>query len=60
VGGNPAKIIKYRFSSEQIQKLLEIKWWDWSTQKINKLCQYMCNSDIDEFIRQAKLHSNTT
>lgn len=26
VGGNPAKLIKYRFSDEQIQKLLEIKW----------------------------------
>ena len=29
VGGNPAKLIKYRFTSYQIEKLLEIKWWDW-------------------------------
>ena len=29
VGGNPARIIKYRFSPEIIAKLLEIKWWDW-------------------------------
>lgn len=28
VGGVPAKIIKYRFSEEQIAKLLEFKWWD--------------------------------
>lgn len=28
VGGVPAKIIKYRFSEEQIQKLQEFKWWD--------------------------------
>ena len=26
VGGNPAKLIKYRFSKEQIEKLLKIKW----------------------------------
>ena len=26
VGGNPAKLIKYRFSQEQIEKLLQIKW----------------------------------
>ncbi len=28
VGGVPAKLIKYRFSFEQITKLLELKWWD--------------------------------
>lgn len=34
VGGNPAKIIKYRFNQEQIEKLLEIKWWNWDDNKI--------------------------
>jgi serine acetyltransferase len=29
VGGNPAKIIRYRFKDEIIHRLLEIKWWDW-------------------------------
>lgn len=28
VGGIPAKIIKYRFDTETIQKLIELKWWD--------------------------------
>lgn len=28
VGGNPAHVIKYRFTSEQISRLQEIKWWD--------------------------------
>lgn len=28
VAGVPAKLIKYRFSSEQIAKLLESKWWN--------------------------------
>jgi carbonic anhydrase/acetyltransferase-like protein (isoleucine patch superfamily) len=28
VAGVPAKIIKYRFCKEKIQKLLELKWWD--------------------------------
>lgn len=27
-GGVPAKIIRYRFGQKQIEKLLEIKWWD--------------------------------
>lgn len=28
VGGIPAKHIKYRFSKEEIDKLLALKWWD--------------------------------
>lgn len=28
VGGNPAQIIKYRFSEEMIVKLLASQWWD--------------------------------
>jgi len=28
VGGVPAKIIKYRFDEETIDKLLKLKWWD--------------------------------
>ena len=30
VGGVPARLIRYRFSQEVIQKLLEICWWDQS------------------------------
>jgi len=36
VGGIPAKIIRKRFSDEQIQKLLEMKWWDWDENRIKK------------------------
>ena len=34
VGGVPAKVIRYRFSREEIEKLLKIKWWEWSHEKI--------------------------
>jgi acetyltransferase-like isoleucine patch superfamily enzyme len=50
IGGNPAKLIKYRFSEQQIEKLLEIKWWFWDDQKINKFTPLLCNNNIDEFI----------
>jgi acetyltransferase-like isoleucine patch superfamily enzyme len=29
VGGNPARHIRFRFNNQIIEKLLEIKWWDW-------------------------------
>ena len=50
VGGNPAKLIKKRFKEEQIEKLMEIKWWDWTDEEINKVAPALCNPDIDGFI----------
>jgi len=54
VGGNPAKLIKYRFTPEQIVQLSEIKWWNWDDAKINNFSPLLCNPDIDEFIKSAK------
>lgn len=51
-GGNPAKLIRYRFTKEQIEKLLEIKWWNWDDDKINKYVPKLCNEDIDAFIQE--------
>lgn len=53
VGGNPARLIRYRFSPEQISQLLEIKWWDWDDAKINRCAPLLCQTDIDLFIQQA-------
>ena len=53
VGGNPAKFIKKRFTEEQIDKLLKIKWWDWDDIKINKFTHLLCNNNIDNFIKNA-------
>jgi acetyltransferase-like isoleucine patch superfamily enzyme len=55
VGGNPAKFIRYRFTEEQIEKLLEIKWWNWEDEKINKFTPLLCNSNIDNFIKASLL-----
>lgn len=35
VGGNPARVIKYRFSRETIEKLLKISWWNWTSDEIS-------------------------
>lgn len=53
VGGNPARIIKYRFTEEQIKSLLEIKWWDWEDDDIVKIVPLMVSNKIDDFINEA-------
>lgn len=37
VAGNPAKIIRYRFSEEKVKKLLESKWWDLDLIELKKM-----------------------
>lgn len=46
VGSNPAKHIKYRFSEQQINKLLEMQWWDWSDEQLKGAMRYLCSADI--------------
>lgn len=36
VGGNPAKIIKYRFSEEKINELIQSAWWDKSIEELKE------------------------
>lgn len=57
VGGVPARIIRYRFSEEQISRLLDLKWWDWSDEKLKaniSMFQYDFNDDILNQITKIK------
>ncbi len=50
VAGVPAKIIKYRFNENVITRLLEIKWWDFDDDEIQR--------NID-FFREPEINMNT-
>ena len=34
VGGNPAKVIRYRFTPDEIRALQAIAWWDWPYEEL--------------------------
>jgi len=52
VGGNPAKVLKKRFSDEAISKLLAIQWWSWEIDKIKENLDLILSDDINLFIDQ--------
>jgi len=54
VGGVPARIIRYRFSPEQIEALLEIAWWDWPEEEVRAAVPLLASEDIDAFIAYAR------
>lgn len=46
--GAPQKVLRYRFSEEHINLLLNIKWWDWEEQKIIEASKYLMSDNIDK------------
>lgn len=46
--GVPAKVIGYRCSQENIDKLLELKWWNWPDEILIKYMDNFINSDIND------------
>lgn len=50
VVGNPAKVIGFRFSSEIIEELEKIQWWNWPEEKVIIALPYLLNDSPKEFI----------
>nr|WP_279290487.1 CatB-related O-acetyltransferase [Rhizobium skierniewicense] len=53
VGGNPARIIRMRYSQDVIEELLRLAWWDWHLDKIEANLEALTSGDI------AKLKSSS-
>lgn len=47
VAGNPARIVRMRFSETEIARLLDIAWWNWPTDRIEAASDALLRQDID-------------
>jgi len=54
VAGNPGRFVRYRFSEEVIDELLDIKWWDLHHTVIQKLVPFLTSANIEENIQKIK------
>lgn len=50
VAGNPAKIIRYRFSGEIIERLLMTPWWQLPNDEVTTIAPLLCSDRIDELL----------
>lgn len=48
VAGNPAKIIRKRFSDQVIEQLLRIEWWNWNEAVIRERAESFL--DVEKFV----------
>jgi len=54
-GGNPGKIIRFRFCEIHIEKLMKLKWWDWNDYKVKKNVRFLNSKTIDTFLNNNTL-----
>lgn len=54
VAGNPAKLIKYRFDQEKIEKLLKISWWKWEKEKVSSLVPLLLSNNVETFLENCQ------
>ncbi len=47
VGGVPAKVIRKRFDDDTISELIQLKWWNWTDEKIKKNILSIQSGDLD-------------
>lgn len=49
-GGNPAKLLKYRFEEPVRKALLRISWWDWSDEKVAAHDKQIHSAEVEDFV----------
>jgi hypothetical protein len=50
VGGTPARVIKLRFPSDVVERLLASRWWDLPDERISELAPLLCSPDVEGFL----------
>jgi chloramphenicol O-acetyltransferase type B len=50
VGGIPAREIRRRFSDEQVEALLKLRWWDWPEERVREHVDLLCAPDVDALL----------
>lgn len=54
VGGNPAKVIRYRFDEAEREELLRIRWWDWPEEEIRRVVPLLTEHSAQPLIEYAR------
>ncbi len=49
-GGNPCSVIRKRFDDCLIEYLLQLKWWNWSPEKIFENLDALCSCDLEKIL----------
>jgi acetyltransferase-like isoleucine patch superfamily enzyme len=51
VAGNPGRVVRYRFEEDVRDRLLSLRWWDWSDEQIRDLKRWFMG-DAEAFLEE--------
>lgn len=54
VAGNPARVVKFCFDQKTVERLLELKWWNWHESEIKNAMPELLNYEILLFLEKAE------
>lgn len=46
VAGNPARVVRFRFAEQQVDRLLTLAWWDWEPEQIAAALPALVSGDL--------------
>ena len=53
VAGNPARVVKIRFDAQVVERLVGLKWWNWSEREIEKAMPELLYNQIQLSLEKA-------
>jgi acetyltransferase-like isoleucine patch superfamily enzyme len=60
VAGNPARIVRWRFSEDIRRDLLATQWWAWPEEEVRKIVHFLCTEDASLLLNYARSRCPTT
>lgn len=48
--GNPARVIRYRFAPDIIERLQALQWWNWSDELIRDRVELLTTAGVEQFL----------
>lgn len=52
--GNPAALVRLRFSPEIVERLQRVAWWNWPPERVHAAVPQLLDADIERFLRAAE------
>jgi len=56
VAGNPARVIRKRFSDPEIHALLNIQWWNWDDEKVEAALPLLMSNNVGGLVKFSEEH----
>lgn len=54
VSGNPAQIVRTRFSPEIVARLEAVAWWNWDDERIKQHLPKLLSGELEQFLQAAE------